>query len=820
MTGHEDTGVTLRRELEDRFRSLDLKRRFRRACYDPGHRLKYAITGVAPANEGRMTVEVERFVGGGFAGQVYRVKLLRLEGEIEGLVEGKHYAIKILKPPSRLAEAFRNVLYFLAYQSHFGAQVNPDAVRVGVLWQKLIRRAAEARFQAPGCVCDTFATFYDEDSRSFGEINEWVDGRIWRFEVDDRLFSRWRFEDGLPDDHNCPEYVSKKMFMDDLVAMLHEMGAPELARQYEWWTMKSQPNALKRTSADTSPRAGVTAIDFRAGLTLLPFLPMSPADFRLILRGLIRGRIVQFDRSDPRRFGRFIQEHAADFAGLEAAIEELRERERAYRASMPDVTAQGFRLLVDADLRQTAKKGVITSWKHLGRLDDKHAGQLAQGTPWFLMLYILSFLPFVGRALVKLWGNDRAREHYMKCVTSLAYLLKAMEGARIETLVAWQRRGRVSDDHAVKLVDRPARYWIQRILLGWSPASLHRFATEPSYAWEKVRNAVAFTLRFLRVPEFREQILLEQVRTGREEGMLTDAEATRIGNEVKDPYIQKYLRCLAVHVCTVPVTQVVMVLAGAAVVAYCLTYRQQGWAESMAFGAAAAAIIQLSPISPGSIARGLFVIFMMIKDRDIKSYYIAAPVSFLHVVGYLAFPLQMVSHNPALARFLAGSWSKNLVHIVPVFGERGGLLEHWVFDFFFNLPLSIKRGFKTNPVIWTVNSLAAATALAGVIFLVYSCLWEYCQPKARLEGCTVSSIAPYNLRAGDLHWRFRHLRVHFEGTPEAVGFPAARWDDSIQVGDITDAVIRKDFFSDGYDGLAVSRRSGPVAGEPNTQGNE
>lgn len=725
MTEHEATSAALRRKLEEQFHGLELVRPFRRACYDPGDRLQYDVTGVVSAAEGRITVEVERFVGGGFAGQVYRVKLLGVEGEIEGLEAGKHYAIKILKPPSGLARVFRNFLYFLAYQSHFGPQVNPDAVRVGVLWQKLIRRAAATRFGDPAAVCDTFATFYDEGARSFGEINEWVDGRIWRFEVDDRLFARWRFRGEPPEDHNCPEYVSKKRFMDDLVALLHEMGAGELARQYHWWTMKSQPNALKRTSADASPRAGLTAIDFRAGLALLPFLPMSPADFWLIVRGLCRGRIVQFDRSDPKRFRRFTEEHAEELAGLEPAVEELGKRERAYRASMPDVTAHHVGLLVDPGLRGSIKRGAITSWKHLGRIDSRHAEKLEKGKLLFPLLYLLSFIPLLGKCVIKLWGNDRAREHLARCLSSCRYLLKAMEGARIETLVAWHRRGRVSDDRAVKLVHRPVRYWAERILVGWLPARLHRFVTDPFYAWAQTREAVSFTVRILRVPVFREEYLLQQVRKGREEGMLTEEEAARVEREIKDPYIQKYLRCLAVHVCTVPVTQVVMVVAGAAVAAYCLAYRQLGWAQSMAYGTAAAAAIQLMPISPGSIARGLFVIYMMIKDRDVKNYYIAAPVSFVHVIGYLAFPLQMASHNAALARFLAGKWTIGLVHLVPVFGERGGLLEHWVFDFFFNLPLSIKRGFKTHPVRWTLGAVFAACAVAGLVILGYGwvCAW-------------------------------------------------------------------------------------------------
>ena len=93
--------------------------------------------------------------------------------------------------------------------------------------------------------------------------------------------------------------------------------------------------------------------------------------------------------------------------------------------------------------------------------------------------------------------------------------------------------------------------------------------------------------------------------------------------------------------------------------AYCLFAKGLTWPESVGLGTAAAATIQLLPISPGSITRGVFVLFLMIKERDIRNYYVAAPISFLHVIGYLAFPLQMVTHNPALARFLAGRWTRN-----------------------------------------------------------------------------------------------------------------------------------------------------------------
>ena len=815
-----DAGIgspsALRQELERQFDGCNLVRPFHRAAHDPGDRLEYSITGVVPANPGRVVMEVERFVGGGFAGQVYRVTLLDVQAEagpISALTVGRPYAVKILKPPSRFTCAFRDFLYFLAYQGRFSAQVNPAAVRVGVLWQKLIRRAAAARFSDQGAVCDTYATFYDDDLHSFGEINEWIEGRTWKFEVDDRLFGRWAFQGDPPADHNCPEYVHKRLFMRELVALLHEMGAPELARQYEWWTCKSQPNALKRIGADDSPGAGLTAVDFRAGLTLLPFMPMSPVDVRLILGGLVRGRLVQFDRSDPERFGRFIESHRDEFADLQPAVDELQRQECVYRASLPDVTNHHVRLITDTGLRKSIRKGTITGWKNSGWLDDERASRLQRSPRLFALLFAISVVPLLGRAALKLWGRAATRRHLGLCLTSFGYLWRAWRGSRIETLVIWHRRGRVCDGRAFGLVHRPVRYWLQRILLGWLPPTWHRFLMEPAYARARIRETVGFAVRFLRVPSFREEWLLEQVGLGCREGMLTETEARTVSAQIKDPYIQKYLRCLAVHICTVPITQVVMVLVGSAVAAYYLVYGGLGWVESVSYGTAAGALIQLSPISPGSIARGLFVLYLMVRERDVRNYYIAAPVSFLHVVGYLAFPLQMVKHDPALARFMAGRWAKSVVHVIPVFGERGGLLEHVVFDVFFNLPLSLKRAFKANPVRWSVATVLAAGVSAILIFLGYVRVWEWRQPAVRLEAAKITAIAPYGQEDGVFRSWAGGVHVRLKGYDSPVDYPADKWDESLTVGDVANGLVRKSFFGDGYDGLEIAKAPPAAAGD-------
>jgi hypothetical protein len=579
-------------------------------------------------------------------------------------------------------------------------------------------------------------------------------------------------------------------------------------RQYEWWSLKSQPNVLKRLAADASPAAGLTAIDFRAGLALLPFLPMSPVDVRLIVSGLLRGRLVQFDRSEPARLGRFVEARREGFADLTPAVEELQEKDRQYRASMPDVTYHGVRLLTDASLRRSVKEGAITAWHNLGRLDDAHASHLMNGRWLFRLLFPISMLPLLGPFVIAVWGNRLTREHVKRSLLRFGYFARALRGLQIETLIRWLRNGRVSGARAQRIVNRPIRYWIEYLLVAWLPPSWHRFLTDPTHAWARIRAAVRFMIQFLRAPSFREEFLCDQVRMGRKEGMLSDAEAAKIIAQIKDPYIQKYLRCLAVHMCTVPITQVAMVVVGAAVAGYCSVYRGLSWPESLGYGAAAAAAIQLLPISPGSIARGVFVLFLMIKERDIRNYYVAAPISFLHVIGYLAFPLQMVTHNPALARFLAGRWTMQTVHIVPVFGERGGLLEHTVFDTLFNAPLSAARGFRTNPVGWTMRTVLVSGVLALMTVGGVARLWEWRQPLVELRAVTVEALAPYYHSGGDLHWSIRGTRVRLEGLEGPVDFPARRWDASIRVGDVADAVVRRSFFGNEYDGLEIREAEG------------
>lgn len=684
---------SLCRELERRAESAGLLVPFRREQYENGDILDISFKTVWPEAEGHGKFCVEAYAGSGFAGQVYRCRVESLDlppGCGSDLRVGMVCAVKVLKPISSIARGFRDLLYRIGFHAPFSAAVNESACRAGLLWQKVIRIAAGVEFGRQDAIADVYASFFDHNLCAWGEIREWVEGRSWRLEADSApgLRRQWRAVD--PRQTGSPEYVAKRQFMDRLVRMMRGMGADELSRQYVWWTMKSQPNVLKRDGTDADPAAGLCAVDFRAGLVLLPFLPMSPADLALIWRGVCRGSLVQFDRGDVGALREWVSSHGVDGAETAGLIAALESAERVYRRSMPDIWHGGWRLLYDAERWRDIRVASVEAHRVCGDVDDEHAARLAACPGRWLAFWATTGVPFAGRAARRLWGNAVWRGHVVACLTNFRYFMANSRVNIARVVVLWLRRGRVGDRHARLLADRASLFWLERFTLGLLPAAMHRAIAEPVWWWAGVVGWFEFVRRFFRDAAFREQWLRDEIEKGHSAGMVTGEERAVVLGQVGDPFIAKYLKSLGVHLATLPVSEIFWGLLFLGAVIWSVTTNVP-WAEARDRVAVVFGVIVLVPVSPGSLVRGVYVMYLMARDRSVRDYIVAAPISFVKIVGYLAFPIQMATVYPVLARFMAAQWATQLVHVVPVFGEKGGLLEHFVFDACFNMPRSLGR---------------------------------------------------------------------------------------------------------------------------------
>lgn len=695
----QDYSVEMVKNLETQFRDLHLHRPMRVGRYEPGTELEYTVFPIEPGPAAEIRLLVERFVGGGYAGQVYQIRILdiRIDGNSTeqhgGLSKDRPYAMKILIPPSGAGRLFRNILYAIGFWGPFQPQVNPAAARAGAIWQKFIRRAAQSRFGDPACVNDIHAAFVDHTLGSCGEISDWVNGRTWRLEVDDHLdrLRRWRRKRPTePEKLGSPEYRAKYSFMTEFVKLLHEMGAYEFARQYEWTTCKSQPNCLKRLETSGDPAGGLIAVDFRAGLTLLPFLPMSPGDFKLIGQGIRRGSWVQFDRGDLKKLEQYIQRRPETFADMPSKDQLLRDLvqcEDLYRNGLPDITHNGLRLLHDRWLWSTMLSGAVTGWKTRNLIDDRREDRLRNSPLKIFIFFLIGLIPLLGRALRKAWGRPEWRAHYKNLLTSPAYFARSARGKILESLIGWHRKGRLSDKQTAAIARRLSRFFLH-LPLAILPAGLHRFVTDGQVFRDKLYFLFVRPIKLYFNAGLREQWLREMVIEGKKKHILSEEDAETILSRAGEPFIQKYLVSLVVHLMTLPVTQLV---SGTLAIIFYFTHPELPEAEKAAAVAGILILFQVIPISPGSFCRGAYTTFMAIHDRNFKDYNIALFLSYFKYVGYLAFPIQMTYRYPELARFMAAHWATDAVHVVPVFGERGALLEHWVFCLFYNWPLTIRR---------------------------------------------------------------------------------------------------------------------------------
>lgn len=704
------------RQLDSIANAPQLEIRHRPVRYEIGTVLPIDITGVFPAVTGKAELTVDKFLGGGFAGQVYRCTLTALElpETVPGLEVGQLYAVKIVIPPSAFSHWFRNTTYWLAFQGPFSSQVNYGACRAGLLWQKLVRRAGRIQFGRETAVKDAYASFWDPNLNAYGEITEWVEGRMWNLEADDQITRRFDWQNVPLTETGSPEFVDKRRFMRGMVELMHAMGAPEFARQYEWSTMKSQPNCMKRTDTEDG---GLCAIDFRAGLALLPWLPMSPGDFKLIFDGLFKRRtLVQFDRCDLNKLDAYVAAHPDVFEDVQPMLDELKIQDRAYRRSLLDITHHGLRPTFDRTLQSDVIAGLVEGYQAADLIDETFAEKLRRGGLRFALFHLLGAVPVLGKMIRKRWGNRAFRKHIFSMLTRPAYLKTAIKARAAHDLIAWHRAGRTDETRTRALAAKPLRFLLERFTLGLLPIGLHRFAVRPIIAWYSIIAFFRFIRDFATNEAFREKWFLDQVAEGEKDGMLTKAEHDHIVSIIKEPFIVKYLKSTAVHFCTIPVTQIVSVITGGFVYAYFIG-KGDSHAVASAWFAATLVAFQLTPISPGSLCRGFYVVYLMIRERNWRDYLVAAPLSFVKYIGYLAFPLQMTTTYPHLARFLVSRRATALVHIIPVFGEHGALLEHWVFDLFFNVPQIMGRHVKGLLTLWMLLGMAVILPLLFVVTL-------------------------------------------------------------------------------------------------------
>lgn len=658
--------------------------------YLPGEVIERDVQAVDGALLGSVCFTVGTSPGSGYAGQVYRAAAQQ-PGPLPPVV-----ALKALRPRSRLKNFVREALFELCFQSAFAPRLREEAVQAGLLWQMLLRAAVEAEFGLSGAVARPYGYFWDPSLASYVEVHEWVAGRPVRYEPDDTLLAGLF---GRPRPSPDTEMARKKRFMDSLAGLCRRMGALGMARQFDWYTLVSQSNVLTidQTSGENlgppasagQPAAGLTAVDCRPGLAVPFFLPVSPAHARVILDGLRRGVLVHYAEADFVRLAAYLDSHPA-LTGLRPLAERLMQADSAIRGGLPDLWHTRTRLLRSAAFRAAVFQAAALDWERSGLAPPGAADCLAQRPRALAGLWLLARLPLAGPRLVRLLAHPGFRRHLRALVAQPVYRRAALACWRERDLPAWLAEERIPPVRARRLEASLAAYAAEKLFMAPLPASLHRLLTDPAKRRDWIDHHLLRPFRLLVSQPARcrwlEGILAEQ----RERGVIPPEKERALLGQLSEPRMQGFIRDLG--------------LAAGLDIFSRLVYAALGVYGLSTGNFLPLGLAALAPVSPSGVLRFFYALARLAAElpailtrrdpghppgRLFLARLAALLASPWRWLGNL-FPLFEISAvYTRLAFVLAEYYAARAAAAVPIYGGSGRLLEYWVFQACFNLPLSL-----------------------------------------------------------------------------------------------------------------------------------
>jgi hypothetical protein len=650
--------------------------------YLPGSQVSGTLYTPDGTQLGPGIFKVRTYAGSGFAGQVYCADVEADTGTMLGTAGP--VALKFLLPTSQVKLWFRDILFLLSYQMTFAARLRAPAVRAGQLLNLVIRSAVVREGGAAGMVANPRGYTWDAVLRSYVEIYDWETGRPQQYTPDDQLLQRWLNPKAAQVHPVQSEMQRKHNFMDWLASLCVRLGAEGVARQYIWDTWISQANVL--TCREEACADEFVAVDWRPGLAVPFFLPLSPAHARLIVRGLRRGRLVLFDDLDTAALRRYL-------GRMPDQPETLKNQDALLadtawdQSSRPDLWQSADTVLREPDRRRAIQAALVADWQRLGRISTARARRLQHSRIRFGIHFVLSLLPFLGPWLQSMLDHPGYRRHLRDWVTQPAYRTPYLDELRRRDLAEWAYSGRLSQAQIKRLSESRGAYLAHKFGLSWMPATVHRLAADPLKRREILRRSFVLPVQLI-LNETARLVWLEsvmQVQVNR--GVLTEVEAAHALERVRTPRLHGFVRDLGLSVGLEVFSRVLYIL--------------------LAFYGMAAGtfwpllIAMLGPISPSGVIRFVYIGAQLLYEapiiwRERKRKLLAARLSGLVIapwrfVGNFCVPVEMFAYEPQISLMVAEYLVYQLVQLIPVFGGSNKLLEYTAFQLTFNLPLSLRR---------------------------------------------------------------------------------------------------------------------------------
>lgn len=543
-------------------------------------------------------------LGEGYAGQVYRVVYENTQIP---------YALKVLRPEKESKEKLRNIFYRLSFGANFAPAISEDALRYGLIWQALLRRGAGAILpEGEAAIPEPVGYFWVEQLQAFAEVQEFIEGAI-----------------PIPD--NREKNKRKDIFMNSIATLAENMGGYQIARQYKKWTLLAGANVVEKEDGS------LVAIDWRSGIALPFFLPLSPGDIPIILDNLRHGHFVNFDYADFDQLDRFIEENKEVFTDLIPLVDELKTLDTTYR--------------------QTVQKATTEQWEREKHMDQPIAETL-RNNPHVYQAYLFNDnLPFIGQALHRILYSATNRAH--------------LQNLKTHDVASWQRFGRLTEEKARHLDEKTWLYALHKLFFSHGPTKLQKLTDNQELL--KTAEAIIMPLKVIMSKEEQVRWLDDKIQQGLALHLITPDQVGMLQKQAREDKMKRLVIEMVTVVPFIEITTAIPTIANLIEGNYLV-----------------AGILLAAPITLGGVTRSLYTIGRALgeiptalkekRKKPIVSRLSGILIAPLRGIGPTFLLPNMAIYYPEMASLLTQYYTTKVVRKVPIYGLEGGQLERMAYE--------------------------------------------------------------------------------------------------------------------------------------------
>ncbi|MEC8474569.1 MAG: hypothetical protein VXZ38_07965, partial [Planctomycetota bacterium] len=210
------------------------------------------------------------------------------------------------------------------------------------------------------------------------------------------------------------------------------------------------------------------------------------------------------------------------------------------------------------------------------------------------------------------------------------------------------------------------KYTLHRMLRRVTPISLHRFLSDPNRRKLLIRRVLRLTHDRSFQNRYGKHLIRRRVDRWTLAGRIDGVETDRLRHELSNPQIRDCLRGFGFHVGLKLLSPVFTPLKMIGLVGF---YETKNLLLLMPF------------LVPPILRLSLTFINQRMSDEPMRNHRVALLLSWLPVLGTLAYPAQLYSSNLRLSRFLIRDFASNLGRKFPIYGGENTRLEIGLIEF-------------------------------------------------------------------------------------------------------------------------------------------